>query len=289
MIMMTDEIQLIDESGIRLDGRRADELRPIKIEAGVLKNADGSAYIEWGKNKILAAVYGPREVHPRHLMNPSRAIVQCKYNMAAFSVGDRKRPGYDRRSVEISKVISDAMEHVVFTERFPRTTIDVFIEVIQANAGTRCAGLTVASVALADAGIPMRDLVPSCAAGKIDNQVVLDLFKDEDNYGEADLPIAYVPRTGKILLLQMDGHMTYDEFDKALDMLVSACEEIYTIQRDALRRKYSEDASEKLLAEIQNSNLASIEQPSILEGSTDIPPEDSTIITDNRKGGGFND
>ena len=165
---MDDDIKLLDENGIRLDGRKPDELRPINIKAGVLQNADGSAYIEWGKNKVLAAVYGPREVHPRHLMDSSRAIVQCRYNMAAFSVGERKRPGYDRRSIEISKVISEAMEHVIFTEKFPRTTIDVFIEVLQANAGTRCAGLTVASVALADAGIPMLDLVPSCAAGKID-------------------------------------------------------------------------------------------------------------------------
>ncbi|UCF08994.1 MAG: exosome complex exonuclease Rrp41, partial [Thermoplasmata archaeon] len=152
------ELKLIDEQGRRVDGRRADELRPIKIEANLLKRADGSAYLEWGKNKILAAVYGPREVHPRHLQEPTKAIVQCRYNMAAFSVGDRKRPGPDRRSTEISKVLGEALEYVVFTEQFPRTTVDVFIEVLQADAGTRCSGLTAASVALADAGIPMRDM-----------------------------------------------------------------------------------------------------------------------------------
>ena len=74
-------IKLIDDNGIRIDGRRVDELRPIKIEAGVLKRADGSAYVEFGKNKVLAAVYGPRECHPRHMQDPSKAIVQCKYNM----------------------------------------------------------------------------------------------------------------------------------------------------------------------------------------------------------------
>ena len=67
--------------------------------------------------------------------NPSKAIVQCRYNMAAFSVDDRKRPGPDRRSVEISKVCSEALEKVIFTEQFPRTTVDVFIEVLQADAG----------------------------------------------------------------------------------------------------------------------------------------------------------
>ncbi len=237
-------LKLIDEEGKRIDGRRADELRPVRIEAGVLKRADGSAYVEMGKNKILAAVYGPRECHPRHLQDPTRAIVQCNYNMLAFSVDDRKRPGPDRRSVEISKILAEALEHVVFVEQFPRTSIDVYIVVLQANAGTRCAGLTAASVALADAGIPMRDLVPACAAGKVGGTVVLDLNKEEDNFGEADLPLAYLPRTGEILLLQMDGHMTQDEFDRAMELAKGGCTHIYGLQQDALKRKYGVAAVE---------------------------------------------
>lgn len=230
------ELKVNNEKG-RVDGRKFDELRPMKIEAGVLNRADGSAYIEWGGNKILAGVYGPREVHPRHLQNASRAIVQCRYNMAAFSVGDRKRPGPDRRSVEISKVCSEALERVVFLDQFPRTTVDVYVEVLQAEAGSRCAGLTTASVALADAGIPMSDLITSCAAGKVNGEIVLDLNKDEDNNGEADLPIAIIPRTQEIVLMQMDGHLTSEEFDKALELLKDGCQKVYELQKDALMRK----------------------------------------------------
>jgi len=233
------DIKLIDENGLRVDGRRPDELRPLKIEAGVLKRADGSAYVEWGHNKVLAAVYGPRECHPRHMQNPSRALVQCHYNMAAFSVDDRKRPGPDRRSHEISKIISEALTHVVFTEYFPRASVDVYIEVLQANAGTRCAGLTAASVALADAGIPMRDLVASCAAGKAADTIILDLGKEEDNFGQADIPVGYVPRTEEIVLLQMDGDLTMDEFTKGINMAVNACKKVYDVQRDALMRRYA--------------------------------------------------
>ena len=239
------DIKLIDKKGLRLDGRKPDELRPIKIEAGVLKRADGSAYLEWGKNKVLAAVYGPREAHPRHIQDSSKAIVQCRYNMAPFSVSDRKRPGPDRRSVEISKIISEALENVVMTELFPRSSIDVFIEVLEANAGTRCAGLTAASVALADAGVPMRDLVVACAAGKVEDTVVLDLGKEEDNFGQADVPLAIVPRTGELVLLQMDGDMTQDELFKAMDMAMNAAMEIYELQKDALRRKYAVVAEEE--------------------------------------------
>jgi len=243
------DLELVNKKGIRLDGRKAGELRNIKIEAGVLENADGSAYVEIGKNKVRAAVYGPRECHPRHLQDPTKAIIQCKYNMMAFSVSDRKRPGPDRRSVEISKIIAEALESVVLTELYPRASIDVYIEILQANAGTRCAGLTAASVALADAGIPMRDIIPSIAVGKADGKVLLDLNKEEDNFGQADVPLAIIPKTNEIVLLQMDGNMTRKEFDTAIEMGVAACHEIYELQKDALKRRYAaatkEDVSDE--------------------------------------------
>ncbi|KYK30664.1 MAG: exonuclease [Candidatus Proteinoplasmatales archaeon SG8-5] len=232
-------MSLIGEDGKREDGRALDELRPIKIEVGVLHNADGSAYVEWGKNKVLAAVYGPKEMYNKYLQDPTGAVVQVNYNMAAFSVDDRVRPGPSRRSIEISKIIGEALERVIMREDFPRASIDVFIEVLEASAGTRCAGLTAASVAVADAGIPMRDLVASCAAGKADGHIILDLGKGEDNLGQADLPVGYVPGTGEITLLQMDGHMTREEFDSALKLAIGACEEIHDIQKRALKHRYA--------------------------------------------------
>jgi exosome complex component RRP41 len=230
--------ELLTADGRRIDGRRLDELRPLKITAGALHEADGSAFVEWGANKVMAAVYGPREVHPRHLQENNKAIVQCKYNMAAFSVDERKRPGLDRRSQEISKVIGEAFESVIFGEEYPRTSIDVYIEVLQANAGTRCAGVVAASVALADAGIPMVDLLPSVAVGKVAGKIVLDLKKEEDNYGEADLPMALVPQSGRLVLLQMEGHMTRAELSEALDLGVKGCRQVYEVMKQALLAKY---------------------------------------------------
>ena len=227
------------ENGKRLDGRVPDELRPLKIEAGILERADGSAYVELGANKVLAAVYGPREMHPRHRQQPDTAVLRCRYNMAPFSVDERKRPGPDRRSVEISKVTREALEPVLFLELYPRSVIDVFIEVLQADAGTRTAGINAAAVALADAGVPMRDMVSSIAVGKIDDTIVLDLTKDEDQWGTTDMPIAMVPRKKLVTLLQMDGHFTKEEFGQALGLAFKACEQIYGMQRQALREKYA--------------------------------------------------
>jgi exosome complex component RRP41 len=230
--------KLIDKKGLRLDGRKPDELRPIKIEVGALSNADGSAYIEQGKNKILAAVYGPKEVHPKHMALPDRMVLRCRYHMAPFSVQERKSPAPSRREIELSKVIREAVEPAIFMEYYPRTAIDVFVEVLQADGSTRCASITAASLALADAGIPMRDLVSACSAGKVDDTIVLDLMDTEDKVGSADVPVAFMPNLGVITLLQMDGILTPEEFEKTVNLAIEGCRKIYALQKEALRAKY---------------------------------------------------
>jgi len=244
--------ELINEQGLRLDNRKFDDLRPIKIDVGVLERANGSAYIEWGKNKILVAVYGPRDAHPRHLALEDRTLFRCRYHMAPFSTEERKNPAPSRREVELSKVIRESLEPVVFTELYPRTGIDVFIEVLESEGGTRCASITAASLALADAGIPIRDMVVACAAGKVNGQVVLDLSDIEDQKGDADLPVAIIPRTGEVTLLQMDGNLTREEFDKALNLAIEGCKKIYAMQKEALKKKYVE-AKEDVEAEAEEA------------------------------------
>lgn len=235
---MEGNIKLIRDDGLRLDGRANNEMRPIKIQTGVVQRADGSAFIEWGANKIIVAVY-VREAYPKHAQNIDRAIVKARYNMSGYSVEERKRPGPDRRTMEISKVVSEALSSAIVLEKLPRAEVDVFIQVLEADAGTRIASLTASSVAVADAGVPMRDLVVGCTAGKADGKIVLDLSKDEDNFGQADIPMAILPRTGKVVLLQLDGDVTEEEFNEATSMMMEAMPRISELQRNALMDKYS--------------------------------------------------
>jgi len=230
--------KLIDKKGLRLDGRKFDELRPVKLQVGVISNADGSAYIEHGKNKILAGVYGPREVHPKHLALPDRTVVKCRYHMAPFSVQERKSPAPSRREIELSKVIRESLEPAIFMEYYPRTMIDIFIEVLQADGGTRCASITAAALALADSGIPMRDLIVACAAGKVEDKIVLDLMDAEDKLGCADVPVALMPNLNAVTLLQMDGSLSTDEFESAVNLALEGCKQIYALQKEALKTKY---------------------------------------------------
>ena len=236
---------LFRRDGKRLDGRERNELRPIKMEVGIIKNADGSAYLEWGNNKIFAAVYGPREVHPHHLAKPDRGILRVFYRMATYSVFDRKRPAPGRREKEISMIITDCIEPVLFLELYPISAFEVFIEVIDADGGTRCASTTVAALALADAGIPMKSLVSAVAVGKIDGKIVVDLSGIEDKAGEADLPCAITWYNEEISLLQFDGDMSQSEMNEFLDLAKEALQKVHQIQLTTLKNKFLNIQEEK--------------------------------------------
>lgn len=225
-------------NGKRMDGRDLEEFRSINIEVGALKRADGSAVFKFGDTYALAAVFGPKTMHPRHLQDPQKAVLRCRYSMAPFSTKERVRPGVSRRSVEISKVLNEALSNVIFFEDYPKTGIDVFIEILQANASTRCAGLNAASLAMAEAGISMKNLISSCTVGKVDGEIVLDVGGDEDQFGDVDVAFATIGNEDKIVLLQVDGIVTKEEFLKLINLAKKGCAEIYEKQVNALREKY---------------------------------------------------
>ncbi|MFQ6020951.1 MAG: exosome complex exonuclease Rrp41 [Candidatus Aenigmatarchaeota archaeon] len=226
------------EKGKRLDGRKPEDFREIKIEVGILKRAGGSSIFKFGDTYALSAVFGPKELHPRHLIDPEKAILRCRYFMAPFSTKERIRPGISRRSIEISKVINEALSNVIFFKDYPKTVIDVYIEILQADATTRCAGLNAAALALADAGVPMRNLISSCSVGKVDGKIILDLNGLEDNYGEVDLALATIGNEDKFVLVQMDGIVSKKEFLEMIELGKKGCSEVFELQKKALKDKY---------------------------------------------------
>ena len=229
----------------RKDKRKPGELRPVEIKAGVIDRAEGSAMVKMGRTIAIAAVYGPREMHPRRMQKSEKAALKTIYRMTPFSTTDRCRPGPNRRSQEISMVIREALEPAVFLEEFPKTGIYIYMNIIQADAGTRTAAINAASVALADAGIPMRDLVTSVAAGKIGKDCMLDLEYKEEEVTDADIPIAYMPRMKKITLLQMDGDMPAKDVKASVQVAIKGCEMIYEMQKKALRERWDARQAEK--------------------------------------------
>src|SRR3989344_261228 len=206
----------------RLDGRKLNELRPMTAKVGIIPNEDGSAMFAFGDTVAIAAVYGPRKLHPQHMQDHATGVLRCNYDLLSFSVDDRKKPGPSRRSQEISKVAGWALEPVIDLEAFPNTVIDVQIYILQADAGTRTAGINAASMALAHAGIPMKDLVCSVAIGKLDKDIVADLTKEEEDYengeGATDFATAKLANSDEFTLLQMDGKIQPERIKEILKL-----------------------------------------------------------------------
>ncbi|MFP4523207.1 MAG: exosome complex exonuclease Rrp41 [Candidatus Woesearchaeota archaeon] len=230
----------------RHDGRKMNEFRPIQAKAGVIKNADGSASFKIGNTWAYATVYGPREMYPRFQQDPTKGVLRVHYNMMPFSgQGERVRPGPNRRAKEISMVSEKALTKVINLDKYPNAVVDVFIDLPQTDAGSRCAGISAASIALADAGILMKDMVAAVAVGRVDGSNVVDLDYTEEAWeegeGAVDIPVAMIPSTQEVTLLQMDGIIKKDDLVGALELAKDACKEIAVIQRDALKQKYSEE------------------------------------------------
>ncbi len=234
----------------RLDGRKIDELRPIEAKAGIIKNADGSAYFKMGNTIAYAAVYGPRELFPKFMQDPKKGRLRCYYSMMPFSgAGERVRPGPSRRSKEISMVTQNALLPLLDLYDFPNAVVDVYIELPQTDAGSRCCGINAAAIALADAGIAMRDIVAAVAVGQADNAILVDLNYEEEHLPKyvdhvdsehvADIPVAIIPSTGEITLLQLDGIISKDKVIEALRKAQGAIKQISEAQRNALKEKFA--------------------------------------------------
>lgn len=226
----------------RLDNRGFEETRPIEAKVGIIPNADGSAYFKIGNTWAYAAVYGPRNLHPKFLQDPQKGILRCNYNMMPFSSSnERVKPGGSRRSKEISMVTEKALLPVLDLNEYPNSVVDVFIELPQTEAGSRCAGICAASMALADAGLLMKDLVAAVSVGKVGSKLLVDLDYSEESYPDADvadIPVAMTPNLNQVTLLQMDGKVKKEDIPKLLDIAKKTCVQIYEVQKNALKEKY---------------------------------------------------
>lgn len=223
----------------RFDGREFDETRKIKIELDIIPNADGSALFAFGDTIAMAAVYGPKQLHPQHMQNPQKGILRVKYDMMSFSVTERKKPGPNRRGMEISKVSEWALSDIVDLDGFPNTVVDVHIMIPQANASTRVAGINAAVLALAKAGVPMKEMAAAVSIGKLDKTLVADVIKEEEDYeegeGATDIAMVISAKTKKILLLQLDGKITNEELKEAIKLGEKTCDKISEKLKEELK------------------------------------------------------
>ncbi|KAJ2938732.1 hypothetical protein O0L34_g3343 [Tuta absoluta] len=236
--------ELLSSQGLRLDGRRPNELRRIRCKLGVFTQPDGSAYLEQGNTKVLAAVYGPHQA-AKSKSSTEGVVVNCQYSMATFSTGERKnRPRGDRKSQEMSMHLRQALTAGIKTELYPRSQIDIYVEVLQADGGAYCASVNAATLALIDAGIPLRAYVCACSASMAwragEPTPLVDVGHVEEAAGGVVCTAASLPSTGSIALLEMSHRLHMDYFDIVLNRALQGCRDINIVLDKAVREHLAE-------------------------------------------------
>lgn len=220
-------LEYVSPEGLRLDGRRPTELRHIHAELGLFSRADGSAYLQQGNTKVLVAVYGPREVVKGKALH-DRAIVNCEFRLATFSSGERRQKSTgSRQTAEASLIIRQAFESVIQLHLFPKSQIDIYVQVLQADGGVLCTAVNASTLAMIDAGIPIRDFVCACTVSYIHSTPLLDINYVEDTANGALLSLAILPNSGNVCIMQMDNKLPFDEFEQVLKLAFNGCSGVH--------------------------------------------------------------
>lgn len=238
---MAGRIEFITPEGLRIDGRRSNEVRRIQCKLGVLPGSDGSASFQMGNTIAIATVYGPHETLTgrkgfSQAQNEAGATVTCEYTVSGFSTRDHRRRVRDRNTTETAQSIAQVMSAVIQTSLLPKSsTIGITITIVQEDGGAKACAMNAATLALVDAGIPMIDVLCCCAAGCIDETPILDMNHQEEVSGCADVPLAQLARTGRIALLQMDSKLPLNVFKETVALASAGCTMVYKEMVSAMK------------------------------------------------------
>ncbi|OBZ75145.1 Exosome complex component MTR3 [Grifola frondosa] len=215
-------------------GRSAEDIRPIFLKAGLIKQANGSAYIETERTKVACAVYGPRQSKSTVYSDRGRINVEVKF--APFSCTRRRVPIRDAEDRSVAVLIQQALVPAVRLELLPKSSIDIFITIIENDGIEGCvaSGSVAASTALADAGIEMLGLVMSCAASSVGNDIWLDPTAEEAKIASGSLIFAGLPALGTITNVWQSGCLTPGEAIKCIEACQERCTDIHRVVAQSL-------------------------------------------------------
>jgi len=244
----------------RVDGRKFDEIRPVKITRNYLIYPEGSVLIEMGKTKVICTVTVEDKVPP-FLKGTGKGWITAEYSMIPGSTEVRKfreatKGIIEGRTHEIKRLIGRALRSVVDLDKIGERTLWIDCDVIQADGGTRTASITGSCVALVDAlnsmkkkgmieEIPLRNLVAAISVGIVEDEPVLDLCYQEDSKARVDMNIVMSDK-GEFIEIQGTGEeapFSKDELGILLELGEKGIKDLLEIQRNALRGDTNEDGT----------------------------------------------
>ncbi|KAL9657301.1 hypothetical protein ABK040_011521 [Willaertia magna] len=231
------------KTGKRKDGRTCDKFRDVFMQTGVIKQARGSAYIEFHKStKVICAVYGPRQISAKNEFS-DKGSLQCEYRVATFSHKRRQDPSKNiaqRREEEkqYGIYLREALESSLLLEKYPKSVIDIYCFVLEDNGSALSAAITCASLALADAGIEMIDLVSACSTSELEGQIVVDPTITEQTYATGGMVCGYMSNVNEVTQLTQVGDMTLQKVNEAMDLCIDGCIKLHQLMQQCLLQKF---------------------------------------------------
>ena len=233
----------------RPDGRKGDELRPVKITRGFMPYAEGSCLIEFGNTKVICTASVEERVPP-FLKGSGQGWVTAEYSMLPRATSERttrETKGAGGRTMEIQRLVGRSLRSVVDMNAMGERTILLDCDVISADGGTRTASITGAFVALMGAlqwmqkegkirRIPVSEYVAAVSVGTVQGQDLLDLCYDEDRHAAVDMNVVM---TEKGLYIEVQGTAEGSPFDRdrlnrLLDLAGRGIRQLAGMQREAI-------------------------------------------------------
>lgn len=239
---------LLALSNLRNDGRKPQEIRRMRIQMGsscCSSGGDirGSAIVEMGLTTALATVTGPTECARRSDELPDRAVLEVTVAVAPFASADRRtyNASTDRLLLEASQMLQTALEATLLLQTFPRQRIQIHVSVLADDGGRLCAALNAATLAVLDAGIPMKDFCCACSAGHggTNNAVLVDLNRREESGNDTVyLPCAILPQRGTVVLAQCEARLPdFEALEQVLEAAMEGCRAVFEYMQAAVKER----------------------------------------------------
>ncbi|XP_068579303.1 exosome complex component MTR3 [Cebidichthys violaceus] len=231
--------------GPRADGRQRDQVdvRPVFVRCGLVSQAKGSAYIEAGNTKLMCCVYGPRETERKDETDMKCGRLTTDMRFAPFSCPERGSWIQGSQDKDLSLMLHESLQPAVCLHKYPRSQVEVNVMVLENSGSVLAHAVTCASLALADAGIEMYDLVLGCSIRQDGASYVVDPSYAEENRcgsvsGESQggLTVAFLPSLNQISGLQSDGEMAEETLTAGVRTCIEGCYKLYPVIQQALSR-----------------------------------------------------
>ncbi|KAI9195140.1 hypothetical protein LWI28_012141 [Acer negundo] len=224
-----------DSDWVRPDSRGFQQCRPAFFRTGAVNSASGSAYAEFGNTKVIVSVFGPRE-SKKAMMYSDVGRLNCNVSYTTFATHVRGQ-GSDNK--EFSSMLHKALEGAIILESFPKTTVDVFALVLESGGSDLPVVISCASLALADAGIMMYDLVTSVSVSCLGKNLLIDPILEEESCQDGSLMIACMPSRYEVTQLTVTGELSAPNLSEAMQLCLDACAKLAQIMRSCLKEAAS--------------------------------------------------